>query len=170
MKFASTGTRERSQSSPADRDRGRAGYLLLEALVALALLLAFAAVLGPVLFQARRIMGDADNRVAAQALLRSLIDAPLDRSAFANDVRQGNTADLHWRISATPMRLDSLSGLRVDKLSSQQQPQLQQQQQPQQQQPQQQQPSWTAYRVVASVSWGEDHTVTAETVRLGKAQ
>src|SRR5689334_7936127 len=102
MKFASTGTQARSRSYPTDSDRGRAGYLLLEALVALTLVLGFAAVLGPVLFQARRVMIDADNRIAAQALLRSLINGPLDRTAFASDARQGKTADLHWRISATP--------------------------------------------------------------------
>ena len=153
--------------------------MLLEALVALALVLAFAGVLGPLLFQARRIMSDADSRVAAQALLRSLIDAPLDRAAVANRVRQGNTAELDWRISVTPMSVDSASSLRVDKPSSGQplqpqllsQPQPQAQQQPAQQQPAQQQPqNWTAYRVVASVSWGQDHTISAETVRLGKAQ
>lgn len=148
MKFASIGTRARSQSYPTDRNRGRAGYLLLEALVALTLVLGFAAVLGPVLFQARRIMSAADNRIAAHALLRSLINQPLDRTAFATDARQGRTADLHWRISATPLRLASVSGRH----------------------PSGQQPSWTAYRVVASVSWGQEHTITAETVRLGKAQ
>ena len=156
--------------------------MLLEALVALALVLAFAGVLGPLLFQARRIMSDADNRVAAQALLRSLIDAPLDRAAVANRVRQGNTAELDWRISVTPMSVDSASSLRVDKPSSGQRcnrsccrnrshKAAPAQQQPAQQQPAQQQPqNWTAYRVVASVSWGQDHTISAETVRLGKAQ
>ena len=133
MKFASTGTRARSRSFRASRNRSRAGYLLLEALVALALVLAFAGVLGPLLFQARRIMSDADSRVAAQALLRSLIDAPLDRAAVANRVRQGNTAELDWRISVTPMSVDSASSLRVDKPSSGQllQPQLLSQPQPQ---------------------------------------
>ena len=39
---------------------------MLEALVALTLVLAFAAALGPYLFHARRIMVDAEGRVAAQ--------------------------------------------------------------------------------------------------------
>lgn len=152
MRFASTGTRARLRSYLADRNRGRAGYLLLEALVALALVLAFAAVLGPVLFQARQIMSDADDRVAAQALLRSLLDAPLDRAAFANDARQGKSGDLRWRISATPMHLDGASGRGDDNSSGAQQS------------------GWKTYRVVASVSWGSEHTITAETMRLGKVQ
>jgi prepilin-type N-terminal cleavage/methylation domain-containing protein len=71
MKFESIGTREASQLR---RDgSGQAGFTLLEALVALAVILAFAVVLGPHLSQARRIMADADGRVAAQVLLRSLL-------------------------------------------------------------------------------------------------
>ena len=126
--------------------------MLLEALVALALVLAFAAVLGPVLFQARQMMSDADSRIAAQALLRSMLDAPLDRAAFAKDARQGETAELRWRITAAPFEVDTPSRPHVDSSSGQKQPQ------------------WTAYRVFASVSWGQQHTITAETVRLGRAQ
>ena len=106
MKFASIGTRARSWLLPTDRNRSRAGYMLLEALVALALLLAFAAVLGPVLFQARRIMSDADDRIAAQALLRSLLDAPLCRATFAKSAREGETSGLRWRVAATPLHTD----------------------------------------------------------------
>ena len=151
MKFASIGTRARLRSYLLERKRNRAGYLLLEALVALALVLAFAATLGPVLFQARRIMNQADDRIAAQELLRSLLDAPLDRGAFANDAREGTSADLRWRITATPLR-DAVPLIpQVDSAA-------------------QQQANWTAYRVVASVYWGKEHSVSAETVRLGRAQ
>jgi hypothetical protein len=56
MKFASIGTPEASRSR---RDgSGQAGFSLLEALVSLAVVLAFAGVLGPHLSQARRIMAD----------------------------------------------------------------------------------------------------------------
>jgi len=146
MKFASTGIRVSSPSLLIERKPGRAGFMLLEALVALALVLAFAAVLGPFLFQARRIMSGAESRVAAQALLHSLLDVPLDRAAFATSAREGKTAGLLWRIIAVPLNVDSSSG--------------------------QQPPRWTAYRVVASVSWGpeQEHTITAETMRLGRAQ
>ena len=90
MKFESIGTREASQLR---RDgSGQAGFTLLEALVALAVILAFAAVLGPHLSQARRIMADAAGRVAAQVLLRSWLDAPFDRSTAASMSRDGETA------------------------------------------------------------------------------
>ena len=82
MKFVSTGTPAASRSR-RDLDKGQAGFTLLEALVALALVLSFASVLGPHLSQARRIMDHAEGRVAAQVMLRSLLDAPFDRSGLA---------------------------------------------------------------------------------------
>ncbi len=83
--------------------RKRAGFTLLEALVALALILAFAATLGPYLFHARQIMAGVDRRIAAQVLLRSLLDAPLNRSALAHASREGETAGLRWWIMAAPI-------------------------------------------------------------------
>jgi general secretion pathway protein I len=144
--------------------------MLLEALVALALVLAFAAVLGPVLFQARRIMNGADDRVAAQALLRSLLDVPLDRAAFAKSAREGETAGLRWRIAAMPLHLDIPSQQPSDTFAGQGTNTSSGQNVGNPTGQQQQQPNWTTYRVVASVSWGDDHTIMAETVRLGRAQ
>jgi type II secretory pathway pseudopilin PulG len=133
--------------SPPRNDGRRAGFTLLEALVALALVLAFAAVLGPYLFQARRITGNSESRVAAHALLRTLIDAPFDRAAMANASREGEVAGLRWRVVAQPMTIDALSSGR-----------------------RQEAPQWSAFRVVASVSWGPGQMVSAETMRLGKAE
>ena len=141
MKFASIGTPEASRSR---RDgSGQAGFSLLEALVALAVVLAFAVVLGPHLSHARRIMADADGRVAAQVLLRSLLDAPFDRSSSANVLRDGETAGLRWRIASEPV---TAAAPRADV-----------------------RPNWQAYRVTASVMWGADQVTTAETIRLRKA-
>src|SRR5579884_2296176 len=89
MKFASIGIRAALPSRPADPRRNCAGFTLFEALVALALVLAFVEVLSPHLFHARRIMLNAGGRVAAQVLLRSLLDAPFDRSQLANVSRGG---------------------------------------------------------------------------------
>jgi hypothetical protein len=116
---------------------------LFEALVALALVLAFVEVLGPHLFHARRIMANSEGRVAAQVLLRSLIDAPFDRSQLANVSRSGETAGLRWHIVTQPMTIGapSLPG----------------------------QP-WTAFRVIASVSSGGGQIITAETVRLATSE
>lgn len=136
MKFASIGTlgalRLRS-----DGDM-QAGFTLLEALVSLAVVLAFAGVLGPHLSQSRRIMANADGRVAAQVLLRSLLDAPFDRSTTADVARNGETSGLRWRVSSEPIAAIDRS-------------------------------TWQAYRVMASVTWGADQTIAAETIRLRKA-
>lgn len=141
MKFESIGIREASQLR---RDGSRqAGFTLLEALVALAVILAFAVVLGPHLSQARRIMADADGRVAAQVLLRSLLDAPFDRSGAASLSRNGETAGLRWSVSSEPV---AAAAPRVAERSN-----------------------WQAYRVMASVAWGSDQVVSAETIRLRKA-
>jgi Tfp pilus assembly protein PilV len=141
MKFASIGTPEASRSR---RDGGgQAGFSLLEALVSLAVVLAFAGVLGPHLSQARRIMADADGRVAAQVLLRSLLDAPFDRSGVANVSRDGETAGLRWRVASEPVA--AAAPRAADR------------------------PTWQAYRVMASVVWGSDQVITAETIRLRRA-
>lgn len=135
MKFASIGTPAALRSR---RNGGRAGFTLLEALVSLAVVVAFAGVLGPHLSQARRIMANADGRVAAQVLLRSLLDGPFNRGSLAEASRDGETAGLRWRVASEPMAA-------VEKQN------------------------WQAYRVTASVTWGADQTITAETIRLRKA-
>jgi hypothetical protein len=141
MKFASIGTRAASPSKPADPGKNCAGFTLFEALVALALVLAFVEVLSPYLFHARRIMVNAEGRVAAQILLRSLIDAPFDRSQLANVSRDGETAGLRWRIVTEPLTLGAAPSRGGP---------------------------WTAFRVKASVSTGGGQVVAAETVRLAK--
>jgi prepilin-type N-terminal cleavage/methylation domain-containing protein len=143
MKFASIGTPAASRSR-RDGRKGQAGFTLLEALVALALILAFAAVLGPHLSQARRIMHHAEGRVAAQVLLRSLLDAPFDRSGLANTSRKGEANELRWRIAAEPVLVAAPGA--PDR------------------------PRWLPYRVTASVAWGSDQVITAETIRLGRPE
>jgi prepilin-type N-terminal cleavage/methylation domain-containing protein len=143
MKFASTGTAAASRSL-RDIDKGQAGFTLLEALVALALVLSFAAVLGPHLSQARRIMDHAEGRVAAQVMLRSLLDAPFDRSGLATASRKGEAGGLLWRIVAEPVL--AVAPGAPD------------------------QPKWLPYRVIVSVAWGSDQLITAETIRLGRAE
>lgn len=163
MKSASIGTPAASPS-PRDGGRRRAGFTLLEALVALALVLAFAGVLGPLLFHARRIMVSADGRVAAHVLLRSLLEVDLDRDMLAKGSQDGETAGLSWRVIAEPMDMQALlpPGVRPVKAerSADQARQA----------PDQEAQVWIPYRVVASVSWGPGRRISAETVRLGKLQ
>jgi hypothetical protein len=149
----------------------RGGFTLLEALVALALLVTFAATLGPYLFHARRIMAGVDGRIAAQILLRSLLDAPFDR-ADPTTSRAGETAGLRWRITAEPIALYQKSAARrpqVSQQASQQVSQAQRQGEQQQTEAAAQPVNWTTFRVIASVSWAPGRFISAETVRLGKS-
>ena len=142
MKFVSTGTLAASRSDRDDRGDRQAGFTLLEALVALALVLAFASAVGPHLSQARRIMANAEGRVAAQVLLRSLLDAPFDRSSLARASREGEMNGLRWRIVFEPVAATRSRD----------------------------QPNWSTYREIASVTWGPGQVIMAETIRLGKPE
>ena len=140
MKSASIGTPAASRSH-RDNGKRQAGFTLLEALVALALVLAFAATLGPHLSQARRIMDHAEGRVAAQVLLRSLLDAPFDRSRLAKASRKGEANGLRWSVIAEPVVAAAPAAPDRQK--------------------------WLPYRITASVAWSSDQIMTAETIRLG---
>ena len=144
MRFGSIGTPAASRSSRAKASRRRSGgFTLFEALVALALVLAFAAALTPHLFQSRRIVANADVRVAAHVLLRTLLDAPFDRGNLAQSTREGALDGLRWRVVTVPLPAAASGSDR---------------------------PVWSAYRVVASVAWGREQMISAETVRLGQAK
>jgi hypothetical protein len=80
--------------------------------------------------------------VAAQVFLRSLLDAPFDRSSLSRASREGETNGLHWRIVFEPVATDRAQG----------------------------QPNWSAFRVIASVTWAPDQIIMAETMRLGKPE
>ena len=142
MRFASIGIRGALRSKRADGDGLRAGFTLLEALVAMAVLLAFAATLGPHLFHSRRLMLDADTRVAAQVLLRTLLETPFDRTILASVTHEGEAGRLRWRITTEPLPMPAS----------------------------QRRPNWTAFRVKVSVGFGSGQVVAAETMRLGKLE
>jgi hypothetical protein len=73
--------------------------------------------------------------------LRTLLDAPFDRSQLAHASREGEAGGLHWRIAAEPIAIDTGRD----------------------------RPLWAAVRVVASVSSG-GQMISAETVRLAKPE
>jgi Tfp pilus assembly protein PilV len=145
-----------SPSAHPKRRRPCAGFTLFEALVALTIILAFAAVLAPMLFHARRIMAGADGRIAAQILLRSLLDGPLDRASLnrgslASYAREGEGAGLRWRVTAQPASIATTirPGRRRDGDARPRNP---------------------AYRIVAIVSWAPGESISAETVRLAQSE
>jgi prepilin-type N-terminal cleavage/methylation domain-containing protein len=129
-----------------ERRARRAGFTLIEALVALALVLAFAAAVGPLMFQARRIMSGAEGRAAAHVLLRSLMEAPFDRSALSQ-AHQGESQGLRWRVIAEPVFVGVLAR-RERKEGA----------------------AWMPVRVVGTVSWGAGQSLSAETLRLVRVE
>jgi prepilin-type N-terminal cleavage/methylation domain-containing protein len=144
MRFASIGSRVGSRSLINSNCKKQGGFTLIEALVALAVVLIFAAALGPFLFQARQIMAGADKRLAAQGLLRSLLDDTLQRPSLARPLQEGETASLRWQLVAEPMRVDTRIPAEP--------------------------PKWITFRVIARVWWGPNQGVTAETIRLGRPE
>ena len=160
MRSRSTGMMAASPPMSTDLANARGGFTLIEALVAMALLLAFLSVLVPHLFYARRIVEHLDDRIAAQALLRTLLDAPVDRSALGNGVRDGETDGLRWSVSAEPMFVDAMvphvaPPLPATRNSGEAAPKPRR---------------WRAFRLVATVSWRSGHVVSAETLKLGPVE
>lgn len=128
--------------------------------MAFALIVAFAGALGPYLFHARRIMAGADGRIAAQALLRSLLATPVNRATLPEASREGETAGLRWRISAEPVFIDARASARRLK-----RPDLEQANSSAPSRP-----VWTAFRLIATVWWASGQSISADTVRLAKAE
>src|SRR3978361_1900428 len=166
MRFASTGIRAAWRSLRRDRTAGRRGFTLLEALVALGVLLTFASALGPYMYQARRLIDKAQGRVAAHVLLRSLLEVPLDRTDLSKAARDGETAGLRWRIVMQPMFPIQKAPPRDTAKAAGAKPAGHPSDKPSDK-PGGAEPDWMAFRVVASVSWAPGQLVTAETVRLG---
>lgn len=135
-----------------------AGFSLIEVLVALSILLAFAAALGPNLFQSRRILVHGNGQIAAHLLLRSLVNAPFDRNALGVRQIEGEEGAFRWHIVIRPQPLEMpASGAPVTIGGNAQRARNAE-------------PKVTLYLVTTRVSWGDRNSVTAETMRLGRAE
>jgi general secretion pathway protein I len=133
---------------------------LIEALVALALLLAFASVIVPMMFQSRRFLDNSRGRIAAQVLLRSLLDEAPDRTRMLT-FRDGETGGLRWSVEARPFDLGAVT--LIDTAPKTNKPPGG----PDGSAPRAQ---WMPFRIAASVSWAPGQAVRGETVRLLKRQ
>ncbi|QXX76273.1 prepilin-type N-terminal cleavage/methylation domain-containing protein [Methylovirgula sp. HY1] len=152
MKFGSIGIRAASPSVRYDDRRWQEGFTLIEALVALSLLLSFAMTLGPLLFQARHIFTQGHGEIRAQILLRSLLQAPFAHSPNIG-LREGNSQGLLWRVDVEPF-IDDSGAVDVPRVTTKNAHPY----------------DWTLYRVSANVSWGAGRSVAAETLRLGQVK
>ncbi len=158
MRSGSTGIPAASLSKLIKPNRRRAGFTLIEALVSLSLLLAFAATLGPLVFHGHRILVHGDGQVQAELLLRSLLQTPFDRADPELGIRAGENGALRWRVDVEPMPGDILppepppSTKKADVTKDGKA---------------KKQPKWALYQVTAAVSWGSGRIVKAETLQLG---
>lgn len=158
MRSMSPGTTAVLRSMFSERRAARAGFTLIEALVAMTLLLAFVSVLGPQLFHARRIADRIDGRIAAQALLRSLLDAPPDRTALSQGSRSGETGGMRWSLTAEPMFIDAMIPPKAELVRAKA---------AKPDGPVEKRTNWIAYHLTATVSFAPGRTVTADTLQLG---
>ncbi len=149
MMFVSIGILGRSPLTRNDASRRKAGFTLIETLVALSLLLAFVTAVSPLLFQARHILTQSGDDIGAQVLLRSLLAEPFDRQKPEPGVHAGERGALAWSVDVEPY--GTPHALPSETLK-------------------QREPAWALFKVTASVSLGNGRTMAAETLRLGRVE
>ncbi|MFC3692458.1 prepilin-type N-terminal cleavage/methylation domain-containing protein [Chenggangzhangella methanolivorans] len=87
------------------RGGARAGFTLIETLVALVVLAVVMVVTVRGFVTARLGLDRAQSTLAAEAVARSLVETELDRLAAAPGVRTGETDGLAWTVSTEPIVL-----------------------------------------------------------------
>jgi len=147
MKFASIGTRVPSASKITESN---GGFTLIEALVALTLLVSFAGALTPLMFQGHRILLQGGGAAQAEIFLKSLLDTPLDRANPSMGFHDGQSGALHWR-----MMIEPYAGILPDEDAKPADPKKPVR-------------HWALLHIRAQVSWGGGKQVDGETLRLAE--
>jgi hypothetical protein len=150
MRSASIGTPAASPSHRRNLD-SCGGFTLIEALVALGLLLAFAAAVAPLLHHSRRILSRGDGEVRAELILRSLIEKPLQSGQIDGGGYDGETSGFRWSVTIEPFE-----GAALDS--------------PADADPKAPPYAWRLYRVAARVVWADNQSLAADTLRLERSE
>jgi len=152
MKSASIGTPAALLSPRRSPDRDRAGFTLLEALVALALLLAFAAAAAPLFHHGRRILARGGGEVRAELVLASLLERPVQAADIEAGGSEGETGGFRWRMTIEPF--DGGDAFMAPPASDSKTPPY----------------DWRLYHIAARVFWANDQSVAADTLRLLRSE
>jgi len=145
MKFTSTGTLAVSRSRRFRKDGRRAGFTLIEALVAFSLLAAFAVSINSLMFQSRKILANGSRNVEAELLLRTLLQRSFTHGADLG-ARMGEQDGLYWKLDVQP----ASSGLFSRELQTSGVKDW----------------NWALFQVTAEVSWGAGRKIKGETLKL----
>ena len=149
MRSASIGTPAASRSRRRNPNGGRAGFTLLEALVALALLLAFAAAAAPLFHHGRRILARGDGEVRAELILNSLLTKPLQSEEIDSGGSEGESAGFRWRVTIEPFEGAAVAA--PAEADSKGPPY-----------------DWRLYRIAARVVWADNQSVGGDTLQLAR--
>ena len=147
MRFASIGIPGRFPLTHNNVSRRKAGFTLIETLVALSLLLTFVAAFTPVMFQARHILTQSGDDIGAQVLLRSVLAEPFNGLNPQTGVHEGDSGALAWTVDVEPYGVPHALPSTTLK---------------------QRQPAWALFKIVARVSLGNGRVISGETLRLGR--
>jgi hypothetical protein len=135
------------------RFRGRDGFTLIEALVAFVVLALFSIAVQRVLIVSRTGLVRAEDRILAERVARTLLDAPLGPEASRLGVRSGVSDGCNWTITIEALNIPS-----------------QVQAEPSGQAPTNARPAvtWRPIRMTVRVARGSGSALQVETVRLAR--
>jgi len=152
MKFASIGTPVPSASKAIETKsiEHQRGFTLIEALVALAVLVAFVGALTPLMFQGHRILSRGNGAVQAEIVLKALLDSPVERNNPVMGLQEGESNGLQWR-----MKVEPYAGILPTETAKTADPQK---------------PShhWSLLHIKAEVFWRGGKRMEGETLRLAE--